>query len=106
MVSTSLADATHLAVVDKWILAKLVDTINRVTQALDNYEFHFALDAIQNFLWHDFCDQYIEAVKHRLYDTANQESYGAARYTLYTVLWNATILFAPICPHITEEVYH
>ncbi|MCJ7631948.1 class I tRNA ligase family protein, partial [Candidatus Bathyarchaeota archaeon] len=38
--------------------------------------------------------------------TANSDNHRAAQYALYTVLWNTTILFAPICPHITEEIYH
>ncbi|MFH0897804.1 MAG: valine--tRNA ligase [Candidatus Bathyarchaeota archaeon] len=99
-------DIRHLGVLDKWVLARLIDTIIRVAEALDNYEFHLALDAIQNFIWHEFCDQYVEAVKHRLYDNSNEESYRAAQYTLHTVLWNSNIIFAPICPHITEEIYH
>lgn len=99
-------DAKHLTVLDRWILAKLADTMIQAAEAFDSYEFHLALDAMQNFLWHDFCDQYVEAVKHRLYDRLNDESYRAAQYTLYVVLWDSNLALAPICPHITEEIYH
>ena len=99
-------DMKHLTVLDRWILTKLADTIGSVTENLDDYSFHLALDAVQNFLWHDFCDQYVEAVKHRLYDKSSEESYRAAQYTLHTVLWNSNLVLAPICPHITEEIYH
>jgi len=90
---------------DKWILAKLFETIDTVKQAFDEYKFHIVLDAIQNFIWHDFCDQYVETVKNRLYNRLNEENYRAAQYTLHTVLWNINIIFSPICPHITEEIY-
>jgi valyl-tRNA synthetase len=93
-----------LTIIDKWILAKLVKTVNEVSESLSNYIFHNAIKAIQNYFWHDFCDQYLEAVKHRLYEKG--EGSEAACYTLYTVLLNSTIIFAPICPHITEEIYH
>jgi len=101
----SSKDAEHLAVLDKWILSELADTINTMTDALDKYQFHIVIEAIQQFLWHDFCDQYLEAVKHRLYNNLNKDDYAAARYTIYTILWNTTRILAPICPHITEEIY-
>jgi valyl-tRNA synthetase len=95
----------HLTILDQWILSKLVDTIEQVKIALDHYQFHQAIDAIHNFLWHDFCDHYIEAVKYRLYNKPDEKHYQAALYTLYMVLWNITIILSPICPHITEEIY-
>ncbi|RLI32172.1 valine--tRNA ligase, partial [Candidatus Bathyarchaeota archaeon] len=95
----------HLATIDKWILSKLVKTLQVVTESMDNYQFHTAVFSIQNFFWHDFCDQYLEAVKHRLYDKKSEEDYAAAQYTLHTVLWNISLVLTPICPHITEEVY-
>jgi len=102
----SNGDAQHLTILDKWILAKLADAIKKTAKAYDGYEFHTALDALQEFLWHDFCDQYIEAAKHRLYDKPSDTSFKAAQYTLYTVLWNANLALSPMCPHITEELYH
>jgi valyl-tRNA synthetase len=99
-------DAEQLTTLDKWILSKLVGTITSFTKAMDGHQFHIALDAIQTFFWHDFCDQYLEAVKHRLYTKMSDGNYLAALYTLRTVLWNVTLLLAPICPHITEEINH
>jgi valyl-tRNA synthetase len=100
------AYAKHLTVIDNWILANLVKTINIINEALDNYQFHVAIESLRQFFWHEFCDQYLESVKHRLYDELNQENYLAAKYTIYAVLWNVTKILAPICPHITEEIYH
>jgi len=100
----SVDDDAPLAALDKWVLAKLGGTVETTTHALDNYEFHVALAAIQDFFWHVFCDQYLEAVKHRLYDKLSDDDFAAARYTLYTVLWTSTLLLAPFCPHVVEEI--
>jgi valyl-tRNA synthetase len=100
----SLDDMTHLNLMDKWILARLVGAVEKITEALDEWQFHIAVETVQNFFWHDFCDQYLEAVKSRLYDEEEGRDKKAATYTLYTVLLSTTLVLAPICPHITEEV--
>ena len=111
-VSTQLQDYKpgengELQLLDKWILSKAEKMTKRVTDALENCQFNIALDEIRNFTWHVFCDQYLEAVKDRLY---RPEVYGeskrkAAQFTLYNVLYRIIQLLAPITPHITEEIY-
>jgi valyl-tRNA synthetase len=103
---THTEDSKQLTLLDRWIITKLLNVIEKVTQAMDTYQFHIALDQIQKFFWHTFCDQYLEAVKHRLYTKVTKENYKAALFTLHTILWKSTHLLAPICPHITEEVNH
>ncbi|MEM1563802.1 MAG: class I tRNA ligase family protein, partial [Candidatus Bathyarchaeia archaeon] len=97
----------ELQLLDRWILSKAERLTQRVTEALEKCQFNIALEETRNFTWHVFCDQYIEAVKDRLY---KPELYGeakrkAAQYTLYTVLYRILQLLAPITPHITEEIY-
>lgn len=97
----------ELQTLDRWILSKAEKLTRNVTEALEKCQFNLALEEIRNFTWHIFCDQYIEAVKDRLY---KPEIYGepkrkAAQYTLYTVLYRIIQLLAPITPHITEEIY-
>lgn len=92
-------------VFDKWILSKLRKVIIEVTKACENYQFHLALEHLQKFYWLEFCDQYIEAVKHRLYQEEDVEKLSAI-YTLDAVIWAFIRMLAPICPHITEEIYH
>jgi valyl-tRNA synthetase len=97
----------ELQLLDKWILTKMEKLTGRVTEALEKCQFNVALEEVRNFTWHVFCDQYIEAVKDRLY---KPEIYGearrkAAQYTLYTVLYRILQLLAPVIPHITEEIY-
>lgn len=92
--------------VDAWILSRLREVIKVTTEAMENGQFHIAVEHLQRFYWHDFCDQYIEAVKPRLYAPKNREGEKSAKATLYMVIWAFIRMLAPICPHITEEIYH
>ncbi|MGQ9531165.1 MAG: class I tRNA ligase family protein, partial [Candidatus Bathycorpusculaceae bacterium] len=64
-------------------------------------------EEIRNFTWHIFCDEYIEAVKDRLYkpEIYGEQKRKAVQFTLYNVLYRIIQLLAPIAPHITEEIY-
>ncbi|MEM2908124.1 MAG: valine--tRNA ligase [Candidatus Hadarchaeales archaeon] len=88
---------------DRWILSRLNRLVEQVTNYLEEFQFNRALSAIQTFIWHEFCDMYIEEVKHRLY--GGDPTADAARYTLYMVVLTATKLLAPFVPHFAEEVY-
>ncbi|MDI9644569.1 MAG: valine--tRNA ligase [Candidatus Verstraetearchaeota archaeon] len=90
---------------DKWIVSRLRETIVKVQNAMECFQFHTAVDLLQKFYWHDFCDQYIEAVKPRLYSPRRPEDVEVAKSVLYRVIWDFIRLLAPICPHITEEIY-
>jgi len=111
-VSNQLKDYTaggkyELHLLDKWVLSKTEKLTQRVTEALEKCQFNIALEEIRNFTWHIFCDQYIEAVKDRLYkpEFYGEEKRKAVQFTLYNVLYSIIQLLAPITPHITEEVY-
>jgi valyl-tRNA synthetase len=110
-VSTQLKDyhageKDELQLLDRWILSKAEKLTQKVTEALEKCQFNIALEDLRNFTWHIFCDQYIEAVKDRLY---KPELYGegmrnAVQDTLYKVLYRIIQLLAPITPHVTEEI--
>ncbi len=111
-VSTQLKDyksreKCDLQLLDKWVLSKAEKLTQKVTEALEKCQFNIALEEIRGFAWHIFCDQYIEAVKDRLYkpEIYGKEKTEAAQFTLYTVLYRIVQLLAPITPHITEEIY-
>ncbi len=96
-----------LELMDKWLLSKLERLTEKVTKAMDECQFNTAIEETRNFTWHLLCDQYIEAVKHRLY---KPEQYGArkrtaAQHVLYTVIYRTIQLLAPVTPHISEEIY-
>jgi len=111
-VSTQLKDYEaiekfELQLLDKWILSKAEKLTQKVTDALEKCQFNIAIEEIRNFTWHIFCDQYIEAVKDRLYkpELYGEEIRNGVQFTLYKVLYRIIQLLAPITPHITEEIY-
>ena len=95
----------NLGPIDMWILSKLNNLNVTVDQAFAEYNFAETITSIERFFWHDFCDEYIEAVKYRLYTDVSDESRRAAKYTLKTVVETSLKLLAPIAPFFTEEVY-
>ena len=96
----------NLNPMDTWIFAKLNKVNKIVDEAFYDYNYSIAVNTIEQFVWHDFCDEYIEAVKYRLYnDDITEESRIAAKYTLRTVIEDTLKLLAPIAPFFAEEVY-
>ncbi len=90
---------------DYWILACLNQAIKELTQAIEDYKFHLAAEAIYAFFWHEFCDWYIEFAKARLFGRKTAQSAEAARQCLYYVLENSLGLLHPFMPFISEELY-
>lgn len=93
--------------VDKWIIKRAQDTLLEYQRAFDAYEFNLALERAERFFWHDFCDNYLELIKDRLF---NPQLYTPAeitstRTTLFYVGMRILQLFAPYMPHITETLY-
>ena len=96
----------ELLPMDKWILAKLNKTTEEFKDYMEKYEIGLGINCVEKFFW-DFCDNYIEIVKDRLY---KPEVHGdAARLSgqkaSYLALLSILKLFAPYFPHITEEIY-
>jgi valyl-tRNA synthetase len=94
---------------DRWLLARLHETIRRATRAMDEYEFASAKAEVERFFWADFADNYLELVKFRLYGSEAPDVDGTARanaqYVLYHTLRSVIGMFAPFLPHITDEIY-
>ncbi len=101
------ASGVKLQLLDQWIISKTENLVKKVTESLEKCQFNIAVEDIRNFTWHVFCDYYVEAVKDRLYrpEVHGKESRLAAQFTLYEVLYRLLQLFAPVAPHITEEIY-
>ncbi|WP_167955063.1 valine--tRNA ligase [Anaerosporobacter faecicola] len=97
-------DLTTLTQADKWILSKVNMLAKDVTDNLDKFELGIAVQKIYDFIWEEFCDWYIEMVKPRLYNDAD-ETKAAALWTLNTVLINSLKLLHPYMPFITEEIF-
>jgi len=95
-----------LSLPDRWILSKLRRVTDAVADGLDTYRFNDAAAALYQFVWHEFCDWYLEAVKSDLYGKTGEERQDAAKRVLWRVLKDTLILLHPFIPFITEEIWH
>lgn len=89
---------------DEWILAKCNNLAKEVNDNFEKYELAIAVAKIQDFLWDEYCDWYIEMVKPRLYDE-NDDTRNAALWTLREVLIKSLKLLHPYTPFFTEELF-
>jgi valyl-tRNA synthetase len=96
--------ASNLQLPDRWIISRLNRIIGDVTDLFDSYQYGEAGRRINDFLWSEFCDWYIEACKIRLYGD-DPEAKTAAQATLVTTLELALRLLHPYMPFVTEEIW-
>ncbi|HEZ2232417.1 TPA: valine--tRNA ligase [Neisseria meningitidis] len=89
---------------DMWIVDRLNQTIEQVTQAYETYRFDLAAETLYSFMWNDYCDWYLELAKVQL-QTGCASRQRATRHTLLRVLEAALRLLHPIIPFITEELW-
>ncbi|MEM3400111.1 MAG: valine--tRNA ligase [Candidatus Micrarchaeia archaeon] len=92
---------------DRWIISRCNRLVAECTEAYENFNFHAAITKMHEFFWHEFCDYYIESVKHRLYqpEVYGEKSRRGAQRALRETLEKFLKLLAPIAPHISEEIY-
>lgn len=91
---------------DRFILAKYKKMEEAFLKYLDEYEIGLALNILEKFFW-EFCDNYIEIVKHRLYrpEEFGEEARYSGQKTIYTLLYKLLQDFSIFFPFITEEIY-
>jgi valyl-tRNA synthetase len=87
--------------VDAWILSKFGALVSEVERSSDKYRFDQAMAAVEDFLWHEFADHYVEMAKHRAYSQRD----GGARYALYTVGLGLLKMISIFLPHVAEDAY-
>ena len=97
-------DGENLELEDKWILKRLNDVIVDVSKNLDKYEIGLAADRIEDFIWNEYCDWYIEFAKIRLYGEDEDAKANVKKVLLY-VLRKMLALLHPFMPFITEEIF-
>lgn len=102
-------DVNSLYPTDKRIIARANETIVKMKLNLEKYEYGLAKIAFEDFFWKDFCDNYLELVKMRLYkpelyENGDQKK-NVGQWTLLQVLYAILQMMAPYMPYITEEIY-
>jgi valyl-tRNA synthetase len=95
-----------LSLQDRWILSRLNRVVRQTEDALDAYKFNEAAGAVYQFVWHELCDWYLEAIKPTLYNKTGYEEKAATLSVLWTVFNKALILLHPFAPFVTEEIWH
>ena len=91
--------ATVKEPVNKWIISEYNDAITKTSTAIEAYRFNEAADALYHFVWHSYCDWYVELIKPQLADEAVETRAVAA-----SILAGAVKLLHPFMPYLTEEL--
>ncbi len=91
----------ELLPVDAWILSRFGELVRTVESRADAYRFDQAMSPIEDFLWHEFADHYIELVKHRAYTDHDL----GAKHALYQVGLGLLKMISMFLPHMAEDAY-
>ena len=93
------ADSADVAFADRWILARLAQTVETIDGALGRYQYNLYADTLYDFIWRDVCDRYLEAVKPTIDDSPQQQA------VLGAVLDSVLRLLHPVAPFVTEALW-
>jgi valyl-tRNA synthetase len=90
---------------DRWIRGRLNEVIRETQKSLENYKFNEATNTLYQFIWHEFCDWYLELIKPYLYQDQDCLRRSLTQQTLLRVLDDMLRLLQPFMPFITEEIW-
>lgn len=97
-------NSLRLSPLDQWIINRLEDTIEKVTSNMEKYDFNAASTHLYNFVYDDFCSQYLEMSKVSL-SSNDENSIKTTHQVLYKCLKSIILLIYPYTPFIAEELY-
>ena len=95
----------NLDLADRWILSRLNHAIKSFNNSLDQFHINEATKLIYDFIWHDFCDWYVEMVKTRFYGDEPKEVKTAVVVRALWIFDQALRLLHPVMPFISEELW-
>ncbi|MCP4719958.1 MAG: valine--tRNA ligase, partial [Desulfobacteraceae bacterium] len=102
----TIIDPEKLSLPEKWILSRSCATALAVKQGIETYKFNEAASAAYQFVWHEFCDWFIETAKPALYEKEGAQRRDTARAVLSKVLEDILVMMHPFMPFVTEEIYN
>ena len=90
---------------DRWIKSRLQRITREVSEAIESYRFSDAAHSLYGFIWHEFCDWYLELIKPNLYGKVTAFDAEATASTLRSTLLDILKLLHPFMPFVTEEIF-
>ena len=91
--------------INRWIISRLRVVIDKVEQGIKEYRFNEAAHELYHFIWHEFCDWYLEFIKPVLYQEDESREKSITRQTLYQVLVTLLKVIHPFMPFVSEKIY-
>jgi valyl-tRNA synthetase len=95
-------ETLNLSLPSRWILSRLAATADEVNAALGEYRFNDAANTLYQYIWHEFCDWYIEMAKIEFLDPKLE---NGVKWCLLHTLNTSLKLLHPFMPYITEEIW-
>jgi len=95
-----------LSLPEKWILSRSAATAKAVKEGIEGYRFNEAASSAYQFVWHEFCDWFVETAKPGLYEKEGVVRRDASRAVLSRVLEDILVMLHPFMPFVTEEIYN
>ncbi|HSG28397.1 MAG TPA: class I tRNA ligase family protein, partial [Candidatus Krumholzibacterium sp.] len=95
----------HQDLADRWILSRLHSTVLSLNRSLDGFEINQAVKTLYDFIWHDFCDWYLEMIKGRIYGDETAAVKTAVVGRAVAVFETSLRLLHPFMPFLTEELW-
>ncbi|MGE5315601.1 MAG: valine--tRNA ligase [Acidobacteriota bacterium] len=92
-------------IADRWILSRFHSTVKELTSSMENFRINDAVKTIYDFLWHDFCDWYVEFAKNRIASSADPAEKEAIIARALSIYEETLKLLHPFMPFITEEIW-
>ncbi len=101
----ALPEPSARTLADRWILSRLSRLAGAIRRSLDEFRFDDMANALYQFVWHEYCDWYVEMCKTSLSRTAPPDDAARARAVLVHVLERTLRLLHPVMPFLTEELW-
>jgi valyl-tRNA synthetase len=90
---------------NRWVRGRLNQTIRELKRSLEDYKFNEASHTLYQFIWHEFCDWYLELIKPYLYQSQDVKTRTLTQETLFIVLDAALRMLHAFMPFVTEEIW-
>ena len=104
-ISLDVLPTENLDLADRWILSRLNQAIHAINTSLTEFHINEATKLLYDFIWHDFCDWYIELVKTRFYGNESKDVKGTVIQRALWIYDQAMRLLHPVMPFISEEIW-